>query len=118
MKQFQTSASSFSVAVNHGDLVEVKTAIDCEGVIAKQVDLFETVLAYPNPTKGLVEVSLPISEKEVVIELYNVQSQLISSMTYPVIYGKAQLNLASMPSGIYIVKVQLDKPVILKLIKE
>jgi len=114
---FETSASSFSVGVSHGDLVEVKTAIDCEGKITKQVNLFETVLAYPNPTKGLSNISLPISEKEVVIELYNIHSQLISSKVYPVNYGKVQLNLEEQPTGVYIAKVLLAIPVTLKVVK-
>jgi len=114
---FETNASSFSVAVNHGDVVEVKTAIDCEGKITKQVNLFETVLAYPNPTKGLSNISLPISEKEVVIELFNIHSQLISSKVYPVNYGKVQLNLEEQPTGVYIAKVLLAIPVTLKVVK-
>ena len=114
---FETFASNFSVEVSHGDVVEVKTAIDCEGKITKEVNLFETVLAYPNPTNGLTEISLPISEKEVVIELYNIHSQLISSKVYPVNYGKVQLNLEGASTGVYIAKVLLAKPVTIKVVK-
>jgi len=116
-EQFQTNATTFSVVVTHGDLVEVKTAIDCEGSITKQVDLFEEITAYPNPTKGLVELTLPISEKEVVIELYNIQSQLISSKTYPVLYGKVQLNIEEQPTGVYIAKVLVKNSIVLKIVK-
>ena len=115
---FETNASNFSVVVNHGDLVEVKTAVSCEGKIIKQVNLFETVVAYPNPTKGLAEVYLPVSEKEVIIELYNIHGQLISSKVYPVLYGKVQLNITQHPTGIYIVKVMLSTPIQLKIVKE
>jgi len=85
--------------------------------LKKQVNLFETVLAYPNPTKGLSNISLPISEKEVVIELFNIHSQLISSKVYPVNYGKVQLNLEEQPTGVYIAKVLLAIPVTLKVVK-
>ncbi|MFD1294935.1 endonuclease [Lutibacter holmesii] len=117
VEMFETAALSFSVEVSHGDVVEVKTAIECEGKITKQVNLFETVLAYPNPTKGMTEISLPISENEVVIEVYNMHSQLISSKVYPVLYGKVQLNLEEKPTGVYIAKVLLATPVTIKVVK-
>ena len=115
---FETNSHLFAIEVKHGDLVEVKTAVDCEGVYSKAIDLLENIVAYPNPTKGNFEISLPISQKEVTIELYNIHSQLISLNTYPLRFGKVELNINNYPSGIYIAKIQLDKPVILKIIKE
>ena len=109
--------SSFSVDVLHGDLVQVKTAVDCEGVLVKQIDLFESITAYPNPTKGHLEIGLPIAKSEVSIELYNMQMQLISSKMYPVNFGKVQLNIEDKPTGIYIAKINLDKPIVLKIVK-
>ncbi|MDP3312757.1 reprolysin-like metallopeptidase, partial [Lutibacter sp.] len=49
---FQTSAPQFSVDVKHGDEVQVKTSIDCEGVFLEKVDLYQRIIAYPNPTNG------------------------------------------------------------------
>lgn len=114
---FKTSSPLFNIDVKHGDLVEVKTAVSCEGVYTKIITLLEELVVYPNPTKGSFEISLPASEKEVVIELYTIQSQLVFIKTFPVIYGKVQLNIENQPTGLYIAKVQLDKPVILKIIK-
>ena len=50
--------------------------------------------------------------------MYNIQSQLISIKEYDVVYGKVQLNLNNNASGLYFAKVYLDKPVLLKIIKE
>ena len=115
---FETNSPLFAIDVKHGDLVEVKTAVDCEGVYSKAIDLIENIVAYPNPTKGNFEIAFPISQNEVIIELYNMHSQLISLKTYPLRLGKVELNINNYPSGIYIAKIQLDKPVILKIIKE
>ncbi|WP_456378687.1 T9SS type A sorting domain-containing protein, partial [Lutibacter sp.] len=112
------SSPVFNIDVKHGDLVEVKTAVSCEGVYSKTISLINEIVAYPNPTKGSFNIALPISEKEVVIALYTIQSQLISIKTYPVINGSVQLNLKNQPTGLYIVKLQLDKPVTLKIIKQ
>ena len=113
----QTVSSSFSLDVNHGDFVEVKTAVECEGVFAKEIDLLKSVIAYPNPTTGLFEITLPTAQKEVKIELYGMLSQLISSKTYPILNGKVQVNIEDKSAGIYIAKVYLEKPVALKIVK-
>ena len=113
----ETQASLMSIDVNHGDLVAVKTSVECEGLFLTDIDLISEIIAYPNPTNGLFEIALPTSKKEVEIALYNMQSQLISLKTYPIINGKAQLTIENKPTGVYIAKVYLDKPIALKIIK-
>jgi len=115
---FQTMNPLFSVDVLHGDLIQVKTNVACEGVFSKNIDLVENFTAYPNPTKGHLEISVPIANKEVTIELYNMQSQLISSKIYPVVYGKVQLNIENNPKGLYIARIITDNPTSLKIIKQ
>ncbi|MCF6181258.1 MAG: T9SS type A sorting domain-containing protein [Lutibacter sp.] len=61
---------------------------------------------------------MPIAEKQVVISIYNIQSQLISQRNYPVNYGKVNLDISNQPTGIYIAKIHLNKPVTLKIVKE
>ena len=118
IEKFKTSSSVFKVDVIHGDIVEVKTAKSCEGVYSKTVELLDVITTYPNPTRGKFEIALPISEKEVSIELYNSSSQLISKRNYSVTHGKVQLDLTNNSAGVYIVKVQLNSPVTLKIIKQ
>ncbi|HSQ45483.1 MAG TPA: zinc-dependent metalloprotease family protein, partial [Lutibacter sp.] len=76
-EQFETNAPIFSVDVKGGDILEVKTAVSCEGIYSKTIDAFDTVFAYPNPTQGTFEITVPTSQTEVVIELYSILSQLI-----------------------------------------
>ena len=114
----KTSNKSFNIEVVQGDLVEVKTAILCEGVFSKQVDFLEQAIAYPNPTTGFMEISGSFTQKEVTIELYNMQSQLISSKSYPVIQGKVQINIENKPKGLYLAKIKTSKPYTLKIIKQ
>jgi subtilisin-like proprotein convertase family protein len=114
----QTYSTSFTVDVKHGDLLQVKTSVTCEGMFSKQIEMFETITAYPNPTNGQFEIALPISEKEITVELFSIHGQLISSKTYPVMYGKIQLNLENKPAGLYLAKVYLEQPISLKIIKQ
>ncbi|WP_372795262.1 reprolysin-like metallopeptidase, partial [Lutibacter sp.] len=116
-KSFTTSSPLFNVAIKHGDLIEVKTAKSCEGVFSKTVELLNEIIAYPNPTNGVFNITLPVLQKEVTIELYTIHLQLISAKKYPIVNGKVQLNIEEKPTGLYFAKIYLEKPVILKVLK-
>nr|WP_288834385.1 pectinesterase family protein [uncultured Flavobacterium sp.] len=113
----ETSASSFSVGVNPGDEVQVKTALACEGTINSKIAL-EPIVAFPNPTKGFFEITVPIALENVKVEMLNVNSQILSSDTYKVTNGKVALNIENRASAVYFVKVYLDENVIIKIIKQ
>ena len=115
---FETMSNSFEIDVVNGDKVEVVTDKICEGSFEKTIALDGYINAYPNPTAGNFEISLPQTQKSVVVELYNMNSQLISSNNYSAIYGKIQLNLIGKPNGVYMAKVNLDKPIVLKIVKQ
>ena len=54
----------------------------------------------------------------VTIEIYNMNGQLISKQNYSNVYGRVQLNLDDKPKGVYVAKLNLDKPVVLKIVKQ
>jgi len=120
-EQFQTTDSNFSLEVEKGGLIQVKTAKACEGVFSKKIlssDVLGVVAAYPNPTSGSFEIEIPTDKNQIKIEIYNIVGQLISSKIYTVENGKAQLNLEHNASGIYAAKIYLDTPEYLKIIKK
>lgn len=119
-EQFETASDTFSVGVNKGDFLEVKTAKACEGIYLKEIDtdVLESVLAHPNPTNGKFEIEIPISIKEIVIDLYTMDSKIISKETYTPTNGRVPLNLENQASGIYIAKIYLAQPKYLKIIKK
>ena len=114
----ETMSNSFDIDVVHGDKVEVITAKICEGLFEKTIALDGYIKAFPNPTVGNFEINVPQSLKSVNVELYNMNSQLISSNSYSAIYGKIQLNLIGKPNGIYMAKINLEKPIVLKIVKQ
>lgn len=114
----ETYQSNFSIDINHGDAILVKSKTACQGILEKQINLLENIKAYPNPSRGVFKMFIPANIKSINLEVYNIQSQLISSKIYQVIGGVVNLNISKHPNGIYFVKVNLDKPVFLKVIKK
>ena len=66
---------------------------------------------YPNPTTGIVEVSLPQSFENQDIKLYNLQGVLLQTK---VLHGGiTQFDISSLPDGVYIIKVgEISKQVV------
>lgn len=114
---FQTESSSININVKNGDYLQVKSAIQCEGVFSKFISINENITAFPNPTNGKFQISLPNITNEIIIEVYNIQSQLISSKIHTPIEGKASLDLENKSKGIYFVKINLPQPMVLKILK-
>jgi hypothetical protein len=81
------------------------------------MDLADNVFAYPNPTTGIFKIALPILENKIKLEVFNIQSQLISSSEYEITNGKIGLDLKNQSNGVYFIKVYLEEPVIIKIIK-
>lgn len=117
VKQFETQAKKISIPVKHNDLVEIKTKSSCRGEIIERINLFEKLTAYPNPTTSKFEILVPNKLKEVQVDIYSSNLQLVKTGKYPIINGKVQLSIANQPTGIYLVKVYLEKPAIAKVIK-
>ncbi|MBR4300545.1 MAG: T9SS type A sorting domain-containing protein, partial [Bacteroidales bacterium] len=58
---------------------------------------------YPNPTTGIVEVSLPQEFENQDIKLYNLRGVLLQTK---VLHGGiTQFDISSLPDGVYIIKV-------------
>lgn len=116
--QFETNNPNFDVKVSSGDLLEVKTAKDCEGVLAKKITLFDVVKAFPNPTDGQFDVYLPTNDSKVSIGIYTADAKMISTSTYPIENGKVRLNLENQASGVYFVKIHSNPEEMIQIIKK
>ena len=115
---FETNQSNFSVDVNHGDKIEVKSKASCQGEMSKTINLLEDIKAYPNPSEGVFEMYIPSDIDSIDLEVYNIHSQLIQSGTIKVNSGSVLLNIEDKPNGIYFVKINSKTPVFVKLIKK
>jgi len=116
--QFETNDSDFDVAVNPGDLLEVTTAKACEGVLSKQITLYDVVTASPNPTSGEFDIYLPTNDSSVAIAIYTAEGKLVSNSNYAIENGKVHLNIANESAGVYLVRVESNPVETIKIIKK
>ena len=115
-----TSNSVFQVDIKNGGLLEVKTSKLCEGVFSQYFPIiFESISAFPNPSNGVFEISVPsMLLNQVVVEVYSLDSKLIFSKMCPIENSKIKLNLEGHVNGVYFVKMYLDKMYNIKIIKQ
>lgn len=95
---FETNQSNFSVDVNHGDKIEVKSKASCQGEMSKTINLLEDIKTYPNPSEGVFEMYIPSDIDSIDLEVYNIHSQLIQSGTIKVNFGRVLLNIEDKPN--------------------
>lgn len=117
---FETSENNFLINVNNGDVIEVKSAVACEGKISKQINLLNEVIAYPNPASDFVELYIPdyLNQKIVNIQLFNLTGRLVLNVNFDVVNNHIKIPISSLSNGLYIIRAHLEKPITIKLIKK
>ncbi len=114
-----TDDMNFDLLVQHGDKIEIRSQKRCEGTLEERVWLFTDIKAYPNPTPtGRVRLSIPVPDINVRIDICNAGGMVFGYNTYRIQNGIVELDLQNYPSGVYIVKIYLEKMVSIKIVKQ
>jgi hypothetical protein len=80
----------------------------------KTVENVQDINIFPNPATYYLTIETP---QKATIDIFDIQGQLISSLTTS--GNKADLNVSSLPNGIYIAKIKTENGMsIKKFIKE
>lgn len=75
-----------------------------EKPLAREIGLQE-LLIYPNPTKGIVRIEIPLLDSEAFIRVYDSNGKAIIQKT--VTEPSSGINLSGEPSGIYILSIRI-----------
>ncbi|TNJ44894.1 T9SS type A sorting domain-containing protein [Tamlana fucoidanivorans] len=114
-----TYSSTFEIDVDHGDEVAITSQLDCEGSILNTADLTSYFSVYPNPTQDVLNIVIPnIDLKEVKVDVFNALQQKVASGIYKVYSNGIRVSFKDVPTGIYFVRLDLRKPINLKVIKQ
>ena len=118
IKILETNKTNFSIPAEEGDFIQVESKATCEGKLTKVVGSSFEIKAFPNPTTDFFELRIPNSKENVTIEMYSQSSGLISSKQYTVVNNKVKMNLENNPSGVYFLRINLETPKTIKIIKK
>ncbi len=118
-EMFTTSDTNFDVNVKNGDVVKIETSVFCEGVYKKELLKFEEVRAFPNPTSGKFEISVPkTSLSKVKVTLVDFAGKVISQKKHKVFAKRISLDISYLPNGIYIAVIETEKKKSVKIVKQ
>ena len=103
-EMYQTMASKFDVDVKHGDLIEVKTAISCEGVFSKIIQLFDVITLYPNPASNILTIKGVESANSIsIFDVLGKEQIRIKNTETNSHFNKVDIH--QLQPGLYIIKV-------------
>lgn len=117
-----TSETTFEIEALDSGVLEIFSSKACEGVVSKEINNkidFNKFVASPNPVIEDLKITLPsIEEHQIPIQIYNIDGQLLFNNTI----NKGNSNFIEIPfqrfdKGIYFVKVNIEKPIVFKIIK-
>lgn len=118
-ERITTVSKEIAIDVHHGDKVKVSSKLVCEGTIDTDVNLIDYFAVYPNPTRGMANIVIPNADiEEVSAAVYNAMQQKVAEAVYEVVDGKIQVSLENLPSGMYFIKLNLETPVNLRIVKQ
>lgn len=107
-KEFLTSETNFKILLEGSkNTLTVKTDNDCQGEYKELINLKGRPTAYPNPASGdylfisLVESTLT----DVQIYVFDVTGKLVISELKKAGKGPLQINVSTLPKGLFILKV-------------
>jgi YD repeat-containing protein len=100
-----------SATVNNAETAEVQPSTD---LLQEQ-----SITIYPNPTKGILSVSVPTIDNNMKGEVSIIGIDGGELMRKPLTSSLMQLNISSQPSGIYLMRISIGtESVTWKIIKE
>ncbi|AXT18850.1 T9SS C-terminal target domain-containing protein [Flavobacteriaceae bacterium] len=115
-----TNESSIEVELSGSGLLEIIPSRLCEGIFSLEVEGLlnvNEVRAFPNPVINDLTVSIPGDISTVPVSIYNITGQLVYQENSSVIGNSITLPFSDMSEGVYFVRLEMETPVVLKIIK-
>jgi aryl-phospho-beta-D-glucosidase BglC (GH1 family) len=107
-KEFQTSESSFSIPLEASkNTLTVKTDKDCQGEYKELINLNGRPTAYPNPVNGdyLFVSLIESTSTDVQVQVFDITGKLVISALKKAGKGPLQINVSTLPKGLFVLKV-------------
>jgi hypothetical protein len=120
-KTFSTTDNRLSFNLEPGiNRIAVSTELGCQGVYLEEIYFAEQVKAYPNPTKGPLQLVVSGNDKEVELTIANLSGAILSTEKRNVPENRIiETTLANLAQGLYLVSIKgITLNTIHKVVKE
>jgi len=116
-----TSDQNFELDLEGSGELEIKTAEACEGTFKTSIENSLSIIASPNPVINDLKISFPntITQSEVIVQVYDVTGKMVVNKNY--VKGNSnfiKVPFANLNPGIYFIKLNVDSPEVIKIIKK
>jgi hypothetical protein len=118
---YQTAAAEMNIPLQKGNNeVTVSTGKDCQGIYKQRITIGNDISIYPNPFVGKVQMDVGISQAPVgKVEIIDVSGRIVFKDDAVNNYGKLNLDLSGLNTGVYVVKLTMDnKQTVYKIWKQ
>lgn len=106
----QTESSRISLDLREGtNTLKVSTGLACQGVYEEQFFISEGPVAHPNPFVDRVKVSFGSQVTSIRADVFSAEGRLLHSTTEQVNGAEMELNLSSLPGGLYHLRLEGEK---------
>jgi alpha-galactosidase len=103
-------AGNYKLNAKNGlNQLSVKGDLVCQGTYTEKFYLSQDIRIYPNPTSDKVQIDIPTTDQNVMVDVYDLQGRLLKSYNKKVIASKIELNLGDVYSGAYLIHVSSNE---------
>lgn len=117
-----TNQKSFNVSTLGGGLLEVTSAVACEGKLSRVVQNVASLKFTfgPNPVLNNLRITIPKApENEVNVQIYDVYGKRVLHQYFPIQNASyISIPFTNLTQGMYFVKLNLEKAEMIKIIKK
>ena len=107
-KTKRVSENHYTTTIPTGlSTIKVSSDEDCNGVVEHQVFISEEILYYPNPTEGEIDLFIQGVDSKVLVHVINYMGSTLYSREHTILQNrKTSINIKSVPSGTYLIKLE------------
>jgi hypothetical protein len=120
-KSYTTSESEITLSLSPGvNAISISTDKACQGVVEKSITYTENARVYPNPFSNTLNLDLGNNKvKKAIISIFTLDGKQIFTSNHYNAEGVVQLDLSSLNSGLYMLKLSADNlETIFKIVKK
>lgn len=107
---YQGASGSMNIPLQKGNNeLTVRTDKDCQGVYKQRITIGNDIMIYPNPFVSTVQMDVGTSQAPAgKIQIVDIMGKQVYQGNAVNNYGKLNLDLSNLPTGVYLVKLTID----------